>query len=432
MFGANDVCYHATMNVRTWVDSTFLVEMALLTLAAPLFYFPSRFPSWALYAGGILLILSWFWRRAKLGIWYRRTPADWPIFFLFAVMLPISLWAAPEPLRMQYSIPRALILAWNFCLFWAIVTHASRRRNTLVLCIAGFIGLGFLLALVAPLGTAWLHKLPAVGDVIERIPAPLVGVFAGADSGFHPNQVAGTLLYVAPLALAMAVAALMQRRPWWISVPLWVAALTMTGVLVLTQSRGGLLGLSVGVVVMLLAPWRWGRWMLVLTAAVLLLALPWLPLDTLLALVADAPAAELVGGAGSLGFRQEVWSAALFGLHDFVFTGMGLGTFRDVVFLLYPINIAPTYDLGHAHNFWLQTGLDFGLPGLIALLAMMICAFAGLRLAWKAAEGLEDKALVIGLLGSLVAQSVYSLLDAVAMGAKTNVFFWILLALFLL
>ncbi len=47
---------------------------------------------------------------------------------------------------------------------------------------------------------------------------------------------------------------------------------------------------------------------------------------------------------------------------------MGLNTFREVVFLIYPIGVSPTYNLGHAHNFFLQTALDFGVPGLIACL----------------------------------------------------------------
>ncbi len=45
------MCYHAAMKAHTWLDSTFLIEMLLLAVAAPLFYFPERFPNWALWVG---------------------------------------------------------------------------------------------------------------------------------------------------------------------------------------------------------------------------------------------------------------------------------------------------------------------------------------------------------------------------------------------
>src|SRR5690606_23195399 len=92
-----------------------------------------------------------------------------------------------------------------------------------------------------------------------RIPPLLVGVFRGAESGFHPNQVAGTLLYALPRMLALAAAGLRVRPlPRWVW-PLLPAAALVLAVMVLTQSRAALLGLAASLVVMGFAPWRWGR-----------------------------------------------------------------------------------------------------------------------------------------------------------------------------
>ena len=206
-------CYHAFMPLRTRIDSTFAVELLLLLLAAPVLYFPGRFPTWAPGVGLLVLVSGWIWRRWRLGIWYARTPADWPIFFLFAVMLPISVWAAPGPLREQYSIPRAYILLWNFCLFWTIVTHASRSYPSAEWALGGLVLSTLLIALVAPLGMNWLFKFPGVKEALGIIPAPLKTVFVGAEGGFHPNQVAGTLLYAFPLMLAIVAGDNYSRRP---------------------------------------------------------------------------------------------------------------------------------------------------------------------------------------------------------------------------
>ena len=139
----------------------------------------------------------------------------------------------------------------------------------------------------------------------------------------------------------------------------------------------------------------------------------------------------LTAGAGvPMAARLEIWQRALYGISDFPLTGMGLGTFRQVGPLLYPLFLLPpTYDIAHAHNFFLQSALDFGIPGLVALLALYLLASGqGISL-WRAAPFAGSRAWALGLLAALAGQAVYSLADAVAMGSKTNLLFWFLLAL---
>lgn len=53
---------------------------------------------------------------------------------------------------------------------------------------------------------------------------------------------------------------------------------------------------------------------------------------------------------------------------DFPFTGAGMGTFNDVGALLYPF-----YEVNNpgTHNWYLQVGVDLGIPGLITLLVAL-------------------------------------------------------------
>jgi O-antigen ligase len=413
--------------LRPYWDITFFVELLLLAITAPILYFPGRFGSTEIAFAVGLLSVGWIWRRLMIGIWYQRTPADWPIFFLFLVMLPISLWAAPGPLREEYSIPRALILIWNFFLFWTVVSHASRRREILYLIGAGFILVGVGISAIALLGTQWGNKFPLLGPILDRIPTPLVGAFDGAESGFNPNQVAGTLLYILPLGLALLILAISgQRSRWWWGIPLAGAVGIMGVVFLFTQSRAALLGLIAAMGAMVLM--RWQRGLLLVGAGILLLLLtmPFIPFDLIFG---QAQGAEEVVTTVSLSSRQEIWNRALYGISDFSFTGMGLGTFREIVRILYPLfQIDPNLDIGHAHNFFLQMGLDFGIPGLIALLAIYLGGISYLvRVLWV--QSWRQSLWAIGLLGVLIGHTFYDMADAVSMGSKPNFIFWMLLAL---
>lgn len=428
------------MNQLSNLYQTCIVDWLLLGLSAPLLYFPERFPYWSLWLGFVLLATGWLWRYVRLGRWFISTPADWAIFLLFGVMLPIAVWAAPEALRQEYAWPRTYILIWNFCLFYTIVTYTSIDFKLLQIVTVNFIACGVGIAAVAPLGINWLYKFRGLDLILQKIPAPLIGVFHGADSGFHPNQVSGTLLYVLPLMIAFAAAGWWQktehRLGWWLTI---LSAGLTTAVLLATQSRGGLLGFGIGVVAMILLPSKRGRWVLAGTLLALALFWPFWP-TSLLALISDAPPVTALGGVSSLGFREEVWTYAVQGIRDFPFTGMGFGDFRELVHLLYPIRIDPTYNLGHAHNFFLQGALDFGIPGLIALLALYLTVIPQLWLLWRKSSNPVCPAALdptnwtwriraVGFAGCLIAQTVYSQLDAVTLGAKTNFMFWYLFAL---
>lgn len=415
------------MNLRRYWDLPLFVELILLAITAPVLYFPSRFSSGEL-AGAIgILAMGWVWRKFTLGVWFRRTPADWPIFFLFLVMLPISVWAAPGPLRDQYSIPRAMILVWNFFLFWTVVSHASRRRELFHLFVAGFGGIGVGIALAALFGTEWMDKFPMIGPLLAKLPKPLLGMFAGAEEGFSPNQLAGTLLYILPLFIALAAYRFMhhrhERQTW---LPASLAVVVMGTVLLLSQSRGALLGLSIGLGCIALVNWRWGRWLLLVGAVSVISGLTVISLDSLSHSLESAESLERVTGSLTLAARIEIWDRALYGIQDFALTGVGLGTFRKIVHVLYPFFIlTPDFDIAHAHNFFLQMALDFGIPGLIALFSLYLVASTTIVKLWS--EG--ETAWSTGLLGVMISQTIYSMADAVTMGSKVNLLFWWLFAL---
>jgi hypothetical protein len=145
----------------------------------------------------------------------------------------------------------------------------------------------------------------------------------------------------------------------------------------------------------------------------------------------DMSSTSLEGLIGeiTLAGRVEIWSRALYAVQDFPFTGCGLGTFRRVVRILYPLfRIPSTTDIAHAHNIFLQTALDLGLPGLIAYLALL--GIAG-TICWHCARhgGPLIRATALGLAAGLVGLHTYGLADALALGSKPGIAFWFALGL---
>jgi len=153
----------------------------------------------------------------------------------------------------------------------------------------------------------------------------------------------------------------------------------------------------------------------------------------------DNQAADTALSVSSLDFRLDIWSRAIYGIQDFPITGLGMNVFRKALPVLYPVfRIGPDVEIAHAHNEFLQAALDLGIPGLIALLGLYIGAFWMLADIWKATRdplrntescSLVTRSLTLGLGGGLFAHFVYGLTDAVALGAKPGLLFWMLLAL---
>lgn len=201
-------------------------------------------------------------------------------------------------------------------------------------------------------------------------------------------------------------------------------------VFVASQSRGAILGLGVGVIFLLVTPWRWGRWLLLGIVSLGLVAVLLFPLGGLWAETASSYAIASNVGKLEVEGRQAIWQRALYGIEDFPLSGMGLGTFRRLVHVLYPFSAnSPQSDFGHAHNFFLQTALDFGLPGLVALIALYLLAIFQCYRLWHRSDWSESRVWAAGFLSTLLAQTIYSMTDAVAMGAKTNFLFWYLFGL---
>jgi putative inorganic carbon (HCO3(-)) transporter len=389
--------------------------LILAVLALPLL-FPT--PARSLALSGLPLL--WIARRYASGHFVERTPLDWAILLLLIMML-VSLYATFD---LEFSLPKLTGLLLGIAVYYATVaaTPSLPRINA---ALVALLAMGGGVAALGLIGTRWLFKLPMLSAITQRLPSFILGL-PGAESGFHPNEVAGTLIWFIPLQIALLIRTPRVRPTTWL---LLAGSLALTGgTLLLTQSRSGWLGLAVALATLgaiVSRPLRAGVGLAVLISLTAVIIVgptgvgEWL----------FGPQTQEATSTLNFSFRLQVWRAALWGAGDFAFSGMGLGTFRRVARSLYPLAVPADYDIAHAHNHFLQAANDLGLPGLVAYMALWLSAAYLLVKTYRTTEDDRWRALALGLGGGMLAYFVFGLTDAVALGAKPGVVFWLTLGL---
>lgn len=387
------------------------------------------FPDPARFSLVAVMPVIWWCHRRITRHFVPPTPLNVCLFLLLA-MTGVSLAATFD---VHVSLGKVSGVILGVLVFWAMVRWTASERR-LAAATVGFLLAGGALAVLGLLGTNWFGKFPILAPIFERLPKAIRGV-PGAEEGFHPNAVAGCLVLFIPLQVGLLTGA---GRRWLLTMfasggralvvggQVVLLALT-TGTLLLTQSRGAWAGLLTAFVAFL--AWH-SRRTRALAAAMLV------SLAVLAFVLGPARAADLAISrsgpemARNVSGRVELWSRAIYAIRDFPFTGIGMNVFRKVMPRLYPtFQATPDFDVAHAHNHLLQTALDLGIPGLIAYLAIWLTSGALLVRGYRRGEGRIARILAGGLAAGLIAHFTFSLTDAIPLGAKVGVLFWVTLAL---
>ena len=371
-----------------------------------------------------IYLLRWIARREP----WPSTPFNGALL-LFALVIPVAVWASALP---ELTLPKLTGLILGLAAYRAIAISVHDRRSFLW-GVAALALVGLAIWAVGFLGAGWGRSSPGSVPVLRRLPRALTVLPSAPDSGINPNQLAGALVLFLPLAATGVVGWWRERR--WGPALLAVAGLGLAfGTLALTQSRSGWLGGAAGLLALAMFAGLVSHQRRLQLLAVALPVTLIVAVGVVFALRPDVVALFLnasTSSAGeiSLSGRPEIWSCALYAIQDFSFTGTGLGTFRRVVNLLYPLfTVSPDTDIAHADNMFLQVAVDMGLPGLIAYLALLELAAV---VAWGATRRGSGavRSLGIGLFAGLIALHVYGLTDALALGSKPGLVFWMALGL---
>ncbi len=270
-----------------------------------------------------------------------------------------------------------------------------------------------------------------VGATIAAISAILVppdatAAAAGRATGTigDPNELAAAL--VVGLAIAGAFAVNRFVNPLLRLASAVAAALCMFGILV-SLSRGGLLGVGAALIVAVVMGGRWRARVLAACATLALVAVGYF------AFVASLPAKERVLNVGGGTGRLDLWTVATRMIDAHPFRGVGSGQFASssVHYLLQPgaiqrgdlILSTPKV----AHNTYLNILAELGFVGgalfaAVALTCLGSACFAVQRLRQDGDEQLEIlvRGVVVGICGYLVTLLFIS--------ENYSKLFWILMA----
>ena len=339
----------------------------------------------------------------------------------------ISTYAGVFRPELPWILPAVLVLVGTLALIWMpFDSHlAEALRSWRWLIIEPVIVFGLARLAIAREGRAWL--VIAIGVPGSLIALAALMQLANENSSFavdavhrstatylHPNNLALYLERIFFLMLAPGIL-LRERMRWPLLALAGLIALGLTS----TFSRGALLGLVMGGVVLLLVrPLRRGWSILGFGTAAIVIAF-------------GLFASQRLTGASSSGFvetRRFLWSDSVQMLRDYPWTGIGLDQFLWLHQQRYidPQIWSERYT-SHPHNIVLDAWLSLGLAG-IAMLVLFVGV--GGWLVWAARSGRRVlDPWQLGALASLAAGFGHGLVDNAYFLPDLAVLTWLCIAL---
>lgn len=400
-------------------------ELPLVLAIAPALLLPTPRRLWAL----TVVPISWCIHRRTGGTFVPSTSLNAALWVILG-MVVVSLFATFD---VMFSLGKVAGLTYGIVLFWAIVRW-TQTAEKLAVATATFVCAGVALAIVGSLGVnRWVTEVGYLVALVERYAVPIRGI-PGAEDGFNPNPVAGSLLLIVPLQIALIGGRIHSALPGITS--FWRRALLVLQWLLLFITAAGFAlmvaraaWLAAGGAAIGYALWRSRR--LRVLGAVLAVA----SLGSFLAVGTDRAVREPIRYLhldDDIGSRLRIWERALQAIGDRPLTGVGMNVFRTLMSDSYPLPVIPekqVLDLAHAHNHLLQAALDLGIPGLLAYISLWAVSATLLVDVRRRSPGASYRALAAGLGFSFLAYFLFSLADAIPLGAKVGTLFWIALAL---
>jgi putative inorganic carbon (hco3(-)) transporter len=342
------------------------------------------------------------------------------LYFIFTL---VAFVVSPLP---GHSLPYLLLAGGGVVGCGAIYTWLD-RPSRLKWLLQGMVCMGGAMALAGLFLVEWpAQYLFDLRPFLTHLPR-LSTTFT-----IHANAMAGALLPLFCLACGI-----WQLKPsGWQRALLIVALFLMGLMLLLTQSRNAWLALLVAWVAYRL----WGRFrfsflaiwlglLIVLPFTINLLSPAGLAhLERSVVFVDDLTKAGETDEPSWLS-RLEIWRVAGKTLADYPVLGTGLHTFEAVSRANYVYSVVePAFNFTHAHNLFLQTAVNQGLVGLLALIGLWGVALWGL---WQRRPqmALENGGWTAVLGAVLVGLLWFNLFDLLAWEMVDGLLIWVLLAI---
>jgi O-antigen ligase len=266
--------------------------------------------------------------------------------------------------------------------------------------------------------------LPALQNADELRAAQSGGFIEGRAQGFFPspNGLGGFSALAALVGIGLTFAARTVRG----RVGALLATMVLLAGLILSLSRGAWLGMSVGLVLLVLALARVRRTLVVSAIPVLVIGLfggafaPSRPeLQVIGQRVAD------IGVVKSYDDRPKLWAEALRQIREDTWTGQGPGNFE--LASRRQVSGSLSVSASHAHNQLLNTAAEIGVPGGLLLLGFALALAHATRDTLRRLPESghhRDRALVAGMAAALLARFTQGLVDEALGNPLTDAVIW--------
>jgi hypothetical protein len=411
--------------VLVWFPDVKTPLLALLVFTLPIEISKALTSEASAYSPALSLFLSDFALLPLLALWLtdkmvvtRRWP---PVSAIHRIVFIQCAWLLFEAWASHASASYYLYLNnLKHLIYFVILADMARDPRVLrVILIAILAGLAAQLAM-ASLQLITGSDLQIRGAKNTDVGRELIFEEAGGLhfrrlSGFlpHPNVFADYLTFVLPPILTVLLVGRRTLGAAWI--PLIVLGLGALAALIMALSRGAWISFGVAMTFVLVAAWRAGLARVPQLAALILFG--GVALGTI-TIAFPAAIYRLTNGDQRSGdSRLAMIDQAVLIISQHPVTGVGLGGYNDAAQTAIPTSFAqllPAYRAtllkGVVHNKYLLTFAELGLIGLL-LLALFLGRLILLPFANVEWESPLHYALVLGLSGSVVAQSVFYMFD---------------------
>ena len=346
---------------------------------------------------GIVLVLGWAFaavrRDAAVPMLFRDRPAvAYLLIGLLAWAITSQLWATSVAAARSHSFR----LLQGVLLVFVVYSVVRERRHITWVVWAFMVG-AFVTALFGITGGSSAESFDE-----DTGTARIVGTIG------DPNQLAATLIPALWLAL-FGLTSIAKPVVRWL---LAIFSLTFVVTLILTESRGGIVGLGATFVAAVVFAGRMRARMIAVIFGVIAVAAVYLTLVAPPQAFSRLTSFTAEGGGG----RTDLWQIAIDMFHDRPLLGIGSGNFTAVE-PLYATKGIPIAQVRHvvdrplvAHNMYLQMLAELGLVGFGAFLAVLTAAAWLLFRAAQIYERLRDvrtemlsRGLLVGIVGMYAA-----------------------------
>ena len=366
-------------------------------------------------AFGLIVLISLLWAGRILGskeLSWNRSPMHWPmlIFVGYSVVLYFTT-------PFEYEARNELFQIGLCALVYFAAAHQFHRRQDRTLFLAALI----LLAVFESAFAMW--QAFTLSDAILFWERPEAYNGRGSGTFVCPNHLAGFLEMVLGLVLARAVIVRRESQSVERAVILkvlliYAAVMAVAGILV-TLSRSGWAATVVGLSALLFLGERRLRSVLpraaLVFAVLTFMAFMLWNVDSIRnyvvkSLRVDNQTQGISLSDPSLGGRALMWSGTVRMIRDAPLFGTGIGSWQWV-YQRYKVPGVTVSEPDYTHNDYLNLAADYGLVGVVIMLALFICFFGHAWRISRTAQHSEQRAFAVGAMLSVISILVHSWFD---------------------